>query len=279
MSKRATTADRYLLAGKFQALQRNFDRAIELFTEGLEESPDDARLYRQRGHRYLNQRHYREGLADLEAAARLIEGTPDTFDYFTAETVADIESLLLDRPISDPHLEVTPETIAATSHLYKSTLHFSVYYHLALARFLLGDYEGALSDYRRALAASIDDDARSAVNDWIYMTLLRLGREEEAAAHLNTLDTDGYLINEETPLYVNRLRLYKGELSPEELRQRAAAKPLSMVTAEFAIAQWHLHAGRHDDARASFKQLLEKGDRHSFAYLVAERDQNEILNS
>lgn len=279
MSKRATTADRYLLAGKFQALQRNFDRAIELFTEGLAEAPDDARLFRHRGHRHLNQRHYREGLADLEAAARLIEGTPDTFDYFTAETVADIENLLLDRPISDPHLEVTPETTAATSHLYKSTLHFSVYYHLALARFLLRDYGGALSDYRRALSASIDDDARSAVNDWIYMTLLRLGREEEAAAHLDALDTDGYLINEETPLYVNRLRLYKGEISPEELRRRAAAKPLSLVTAEFAIAQWHLHAGRHDDARTSFDRLLEQGDRHSFAYLVAERDQNDILNS
>ncbi len=279
MYQEADLSDRYLLAGKFRSLQRDYARAIEVFSEGIERFPADARLYRHRGHRRLNVRQYQAGLDDLRTAADLIEGQPDEFDWFTAETADDIERLQLARPILNQHLQVTSETIETTSSLFKSTLHFSVYYHLALAHFLLHQYEQALTNYRRALQASVDDDARSAVNDWIYMTLLRLGRHSDAAAHLAEVDAEGYQINEETPLYVNRLRLYKGELSADELRQRASAKPLAMVTAEFAIGQWHLNAGRMDEARACFEKLLAHGDRHSFAYLVAERDHQDIQNA
>lgn len=279
MYQEATQSDRYLLAGKFRSLQRDYERAIEVFSEGIARFPEDARFYRHRGHRRLNLRRFQEGLDDLRTAAQLIEGKPDEFDWFTAETADDVERLLLAQPILDQRLEVTPETVASTSRSYKSTLHFSIYYHLALAHFLLRQYEEALTNYRKALAASVDDDARSAVNDWIYMTLLRLERVSDAAAHLDAVDAERYQINEETPLYVNRLRLYKGDITADELRRRASAKPLAMVTAEFAIAQWHLHSGRTQEARASFEKLLEHGDRYSFAYLVAERDHADLLNT
>jgi hypothetical protein len=104
------------------------------------------------------------------------------------------------------------------------------------------------------------------------MTLNRLGRQEEARALLDAIDTAAYRVNEDTPLYVNRLRLYKGEISPDELRTLASRKPLAMVTAEFAIGQWHLTAGREREALASFERVLADGDRHAFAYLVTERD-------
>lgn len=279
MYQEAALSDRYLLAGKFHCLQRDFARAIELFSEGIAHFPDDARFYRHRGHRRLNVRLFREGLEDLQAAADLIAGTPDEFDWFTAETTEDIERLILAKPVRVQRLEVTPESVASTARMFKSTLHFSVYYHLALAQFILRQYQDALTNYRKALEVSVDDDARSAVSDWIYMTLLRLERRDEAAAHLDDVNTDEYQINEETPLYVNRLRLYKGEITADELRQRAAAKPLAMVTAAFAIGQWHLNAGRTEEARASFEKLLEHGDRYSFAYLVAERDHNDIVNA
>lgn len=273
------TVDRFILAGKFRALLYQFDRAIELYGEGIELFPEEPRLYRLRGHRLLNQREFEKGRADLQKAAELIEGTPDEIEYFSAETSQDIESLLLGRPLLDQHLQVTPESIEATRDLFKSTLHFSVYYHLALANFLLKDYEAALRYYRLTETVSVDDDSRTAVTDWTYMTLLRLGRTDEAAELLAAVATDQFKVNESTPLYANRLRLYKGEMGPEELREIASAKPLAMVTAEFAIGQWHLMNGRTDEARASFETLLANGDRHSFAYLVTERDQAELLNT
>ncbi len=273
------TVDRYILAGKFRALLYQFDRAIEIYTEGINLFPDEPRLYRLRGHRLLNQRKFEQGRADLQEAARLIEGKPDEIEYFSVETAQDIESLLLERPLLDQHIEVTPESTAANADMFKSTLHFSVYYHLALANFLLKDYEEALKYYRLSETVSIDDDSRTAVSDWTYMTLLRLGRNDEAKALLDSIDTDQFKVNEGTPLYANRLRLYKGQIDADQLRELASAKPLAMVTAEFAIGQWHLMNGRTSEAQDSFRRLLAEGDRHSFAYLVTERDQDELLNS
>lgn len=273
------TVDRFILAGKFRALLYQFDRAIEIYTEGINLFPDEPRLYRLRGHRLLNQRKFEQGRADLQEAARLIEGKPDEIEYFSVETAQDIESLLLERPLLDQHIEVTPESTAANADMFKSTLHFSVYYHLALANFLLKDYEEALKYYRLSETVSIDDDSRTAVSDWTYMTLLRLGRNDEAKALLDSIDTDQFKVNEGTPLYANRLRLYKGQIDADQLRELASAKPLAMVTAEFAIGQWHLMNGRTSEAQDSFRRLLAEGDRHSFAYLVTERDQDELLNS
>ena len=272
----AATLEGYLLAGQFRSLLMQHDKAIDAFTEGLKHYPDEPRLYRLRGHRNLNCRNYQEGLADLTAGAHLIEGQPDQIDYFSAETAQDIEWALLGDPRRNPQLKVTPETIAATQNMFKSTLNFSIYYHLALAHFLVEDYDSALHYYGRAGEVSIDDDARTAVIDWTYMTLLRLGRREEAQTLLDGVDTDRFVVNEGTPLYINRLRLYKGQMSPEQLRAVASAKPLASVTAEFAIGQWHLNAGRTAEAMDSFKRLLAEGDRYSFAYLVTERDQGKL---
>lgn len=273
----SVTLEGYILAGKFRSLLMQHERAIEIYTEALERFPDDPHLYRLRGHRYLNCRKFREGRDDLAAAARLVAGKQDEIEYFSAETAQDIESVLLGRHDLNPKLEVTDEAIAATRDLFKSTLHFSIYYHLALACFLLEEYDEALKYYRRALEVSIDDDGRTASIDWIYMTLLRLGRADEAQALLSGIDTDGFTVNEGTPLYINRLRLYKGQIEPDRLRELAAAKPLASVTAEFAIGQWHLLAGRKAEAKQSFRRLLAEGDRYSFAYLVTERDQARLL--
>jgi tetratricopeptide (TPR) repeat protein len=63
--------DRIIELGVAQSGARRFREAIRTFTRGLELAPDDARLYRWRGHRYLSVRETDRALADLERAARL----------------------------------------------------------------------------------------------------------------------------------------------------------------------------------------------------------------
>src|SRR5215213_4686900 len=45
--------------------------------EDLPKNPDDPRLYRHRGHRYITVRDLGPAILDFEKAARLIEGRPD----------------------------------------------------------------------------------------------------------------------------------------------------------------------------------------------------------
>lgn len=56
---------RVLQLGVAQSGARQFREAIRTFTRGLEIAPDDAMLYRWRGHRYLSVRELDRAMADL----------------------------------------------------------------------------------------------------------------------------------------------------------------------------------------------------------------------
>jgi tetratricopeptide (TPR) repeat protein len=52
----------------------DFRGAVEIYSEGIEKFPHDDRMYRHRGHRYISIREFDRAIADLEQAAKLIEG-------------------------------------------------------------------------------------------------------------------------------------------------------------------------------------------------------------
>jgi tetratricopeptide (TPR) repeat protein len=63
--------DRIIALGVAQSGARQFREAIATFTRGLQIAPDDALLYRWRGHRYLSLREFDRALEDLTKGARL----------------------------------------------------------------------------------------------------------------------------------------------------------------------------------------------------------------
>ena len=63
--------ERIIELGIAQSGARQFREAIETFTRGLEIAPNNALLYRWRGHRYLSIREFDRALMDLERGARI----------------------------------------------------------------------------------------------------------------------------------------------------------------------------------------------------------------
>ena len=63
--------DRIIALGVAQSGARQFREAIRTFSRGLEIAPDNAMLYRWRGHRYLSVRELDRAQADLERGSRL----------------------------------------------------------------------------------------------------------------------------------------------------------------------------------------------------------------
>src|SRR5690606_17176018 len=64
-----SAADRYIYAGRLLNYLDKPDKAVAMFTEGLAASPDEPRLLRHRGHRYITVRRYRDAVTDLKRAA------------------------------------------------------------------------------------------------------------------------------------------------------------------------------------------------------------------
>lgn len=234
--------DAIIWLGRRLAYLGAYRRAIEVFTEGIRKHPEDARMYRHRGHRHITTRRLDRAVEDLERAARLIEGTED---------------------------RVEPDGLPNERGIPTSTLHSNIWYHLGLARYLRGDLEGALAAYRRCLDVSANPDMLVATSNWLYMTLRRLGRDDEAARVLELITADLDVIENDS--YHRLLLLYRGELGPAALRE-AEGDALGNATVGYGIGNWHLYEGRAEEAARVFREVLATDSWAAFGYIAAEAE-------
>lgn len=64
-------AEALILYGRRLAYLWRYHEAIDVFTRGIEKHPDNAMLYRHRGHRYISIRDFDKAAADMARAAQL----------------------------------------------------------------------------------------------------------------------------------------------------------------------------------------------------------------
>lgn len=265
-------SDRYVLAARLKSFLGHPEESELLLTEGLERDPNNAVLLRQRGHRRITLRNFEGALEDFAAAVKAIDGTADEHEYYQRDVVPDLVNIILGREdlVRDQHLPVNEDTNAATAGMYKSTLQGSIWYHLGVARYLTGDFEGAFEAFGRSADLAVDDDAVTATFDWRYMSLRRAGRTADADALLAALDTSSLTVTAGEDFYFRRLRLYKGEATADEVVKQLADSPLALATQGYGVGNWFLYNGDAAAAKTVFESVVESGAPHSFAYMAAE---------
>ena len=72
--KNPRDAERAIWLGRRLGYLGRYRDAIAIYTTALALHPDDAKLYRHRGHRYISIRQFDNAVADFEKAASLVEG-------------------------------------------------------------------------------------------------------------------------------------------------------------------------------------------------------------
>ena len=221
-----------------------YQEAIDLYAEGIAIRPEEAKLYRHRGHRYITTRQLDAAVADLERAAVLIEGRPD---------------------------EAEPAGLPNEGGVPTSTSHSNIWYHLGLAYYLQGEFDSALRAFRECLRVSATPDMVVAASHWLYMTLRRTGREAEAEAVLEPIDAGLDVI--ENRDYHRLILMYKGQLTPRELRRRARSSGgLSVATVGYGVGNWYLYNGRADRAVEVFRGIVEGSQWAAFGFIAAEAE-------
>jgi dipeptidyl aminopeptidase/acylaminoacyl peptidase/tetratricopeptide (TPR) repeat protein len=241
VAKSPDSVEAAIALGRRHAALGQYREAIDVYTRAIVRHPKDARLYRHRGHRYITVRELDEATADLERASELVAGRPDE-----------------------------PEPALDPSRPSTATLQSSVFYHLGLARYLKGDFAGAEKAYRECLQrARGSDDRLVSATDWLYMTLRRLGRKEEAERLLQPIRAG--LDVTEGRSYLNRLLMYKGVYAPDDLL-RAGGDPLTRETYAYAVGNWYLYSGQKDEARAVFETIVAGPQWPAFGHAAAEAE-------
>lgn len=236
-------ADSIIWYGRRLAYVERYQDAIRAFSDGIAKHPGDARLYRHRGHRYITVREFDKAIADLEKAAELVKGVPDSTE---------------------------PDGAPNARNIPTSTQQGNIWYHLALAYYLKGDYAKSLAAWQEAMKLATNDDTRVAVSDWTYMTLRKLGRDGEAKTLLASITPTMDVI--ENTAYFRRLLLYKGEFSVDSLLNPASADELQFVTQGYGVANWYLTNGDSAKGNAILDRVLASNYWAAFGFIAAEAD-------
>jgi tetratricopeptide (TPR) repeat protein len=235
-------ADNIIWYGRRRAYTGDYRGAIQVFSEGIEKFPDDARMYRHRGHRYITIREFDRAIADLEKAAELIEGTEN---------------------------EVEPDGAPNALNIPVSSLHGNIWYHLGLAYYLEQDWDNAYRAYKAGFDAGRNDDNRVSTTHWLYSILRRKGDPEAAEAVLDVITEDMDII--ENFSYHNLCLFYKGELTLAELMGDTDGSPAGAAVV-YGAANWHYYNGETEKADEMLFELLGTPGWASFGYIAAEAD-------
>ncbi len=239
-----SSADAAIWLGRRLAYLGRFNDAIAAYSRGIERHPNEARLYRHRGHRYVTIRKFDLAIADLRRAAQLIAGKPD---------------------------EVEPDGAPNKAGIPRSTLQSNIWYHLGLAQYLKGDFNAALASYREGMKVSrVNDDMLVATSDWLYMTLRRLGREAEAKQALEPIREQMDIL--ENQAYHARLLMYKNLRTPESVLNLNTADDVQIATQGYGVGNWYLVNGDKQKAREIFDRVVAGKAWAAFGYIAAEAD-------
>lgn len=234
--------DALIWVGRRLAYLGRYRDAIATFTDGVQRFPKDARFLRHRGHRYITVREFDKAIGDLERAEVLVAGAPDQVE-----------------PDGQPNARNIPLT----------TLQSNIRYHLALAYYVNGDFAKAAPVWQRARDAVRNPDNLVSATHWLYLTLRRQGRADEATRALDNIVPGLDVV--ENGSYYSLCQLYKGMRSVDDV-VKAAGTGSSGAAVLYGVAAWHDINGRVGEANALRRQLVDGPDWAPFGVIAAEAD-------
>lgn len=238
-----TTAEAMIWIGRRLGYLWRYQDAIAEFTRGIERYPNDPRFYRHRGHRYISVRQFDKAVADFDKAVSLIKGKPD---------------------------EIEPDGAPNPAGVPRSTLQFNIWYHLALAHYLQGHFDQAYPAWVECMKVSNNDDSVVATSDWMWMTLMRLGRKAEAAKVLERITPKMDILENQS--YHRRLLMYKGIERPEALLDTAKADDTTIATQGYGVGNYYFVMGDTAKAKEVFQKVTSGGGWNAFGFIAAEAD-------
>jgi tetratricopeptide (TPR) repeat protein len=242
---RPDNPDALIWVGRRTAYLGRYREAIDVFSDGVRRFPNDARMYRHRGHRYITVRRFDDAVTDFERAASLMAGMPD---------------------------EVEPDGQPNARNIPIGSLQSNVWYHLALAHYLKGDWDSAARAARAGIQLSANPDRLVSQTHWLYMALRRAGRDAEAAAALVPIRDDLDVI--ENGSYYRLLQMYRRGVSAAVMDSALSAgvRNPSDASLAYGLANWFLYSGDTTRAIRAYEQLMTGGQWASFGYIAAEAD-------
>ena len=240
-SKNSKDLENIIWLGRRTAYLGKYEEAIKVYSDGLKLFPNEPRLYRHRGHRYISIRKFDEAIADFEKATQLIKGKEN---------------------------QIEQDGLPNEMNIPISTLHGNIWYHLGLAYYLKHDFEKAFSAYQNCRNVGSNDDNIVSSTHWLFMIQSRLGNHELAKEQLKPIRDSMNIIENDS--YFQLCKFYKKMIPMKDLMQADGTPAGDAV--QYGLANWHFYNGDGEQAKLDLEKILAGKAWSSFGYIAAEAD-------
>lgn len=234
--------------GRRTAYLANYKEAIKIYSDGIKKFPNEPKLYRHRGHRYISLRMYDEAINDYLIAVKLIEGTEN---------------------------EMEPDGMPNARNIPVSSLHGNIWYHLGLAYYLKHDYQKSFEAYLNCRNSGSYPDNIVSSTHWLYMNQRRLGNKELADKLLEPIKENADII--ENMSYDYLCKFYKGLIPLDSINGTKIGNPSSDAV-KYGLANWYFYNGNKEQAKVILEEIINSKAYSSFGYLAAESDLIEYFD-
>ena len=144
------------------------------------------------------------------------------------------------------------------------------WYHLGVAHFLRGEFAAAAAAFGTGRRYAPDDGEYIGCTDWWWMSAMRAGQSATALQALQTM-RDSLTVGHATA-YMQRIRLYKGQIQPTEVFTPADTESVQVATLSFGLGNWYLVKGDTAKAKENFRRSVASGGWPGFGFMASEQE-------
>jgi len=228
--------------GRRTAYLAKYKEAIHIYSEGIKKFPNNPKLYRHRGHRFISLRMYDKAIADYLVAVSLIEGTEN---------------------------EMEKDGMPNARNIPVSSLHGNIWYHLGLAYYLKHNYQKSYEAFLNCRNTGSYDDNIVSSTHWLYMNQRRLGNEDLANQLLEPIKEKADII--ENMSYYDLCKFYKKKIPLKNILSPDGDSP-SLDAVKYGIASWYFYNNKKEQAKTMLEEIVNSNSWNSFGYIAAESD-------
>ncbi len=238
------------------------DKAIGDARRSLAADPKNVGLVVQLEHAQAARRQYREAIATATAGLAF---APNNADLYLERGHRELGLREFSAAMKDLEqaTRLAPELLDA-------------HYHLGLAHYFSGEFEAAAVAFERARSLVKNDDSLIDCSNWLYVSLRRAGKEQQAAQVLVRITPEVKNTEPHLYFYLRLLRFYQGKLTAEAVLPPPPGRPddlegeLAFDTVSYGVGNWRLYHGDKAGAMELFRNVVKGEAWNSWGFIGSE---------